>query len=87
MCGWYWRFIPNFADLTNQISNLLKKSKKFQWTAEADVAFLNLKTALISAPILTSPDFTKPFHTQCDASNLAVGGVLFQLIDGDEKVI
>lgn len=87
MCGWYRRFIPNFADQANHISNLLKKSKKFQWTAEADAAFLNLKTALISAPILISPDFTKPFHIQCDASNLAVGGVLFQVINGDEKVI
>lgn len=87
MCGWYRRFIPNFSEQANHISNLLKKSKKFQWTGEADKAFLILKTALISAPILMSPDFTKEFFIQCDASNLAVGGLIFQVIEEAERVI
>lgn len=87
MCGWYRRFIVDFSEKTAQISDLLKKSKKFCWTKEADEAFLHLKSALITAPILASPDFTKPFYVQCDASNLQVGGLIFQIIDGNERVI
>lgn len=40
ICGWYRRFILNYSDKSSQISNLLKKSKKFTWTPEADKAFI-----------------------------------------------
>lgn len=87
ICGWYRRFIVNFSDKSSQISNLLKKSKKFTWTPEADKAFHELKSALISSPILSNPDFSKPFFIQCDASGVAVGGLIYQVINGDERVI
>lgn len=87
ICGWYRRFIVNFSDKSSQISNLLKKSKKFTWTPEADKAFHELKSALISSPILSNPDFSKPFFIQCDASGVAVGGLIYQIINGDERVI
>lgn len=41
-----------------------------------------LKEKLISAPLLTCPDFSKPFFLQTDASCSGLGAVLFQ--KGDE---
>jgi len=48
-------------------------------------AFRALKDMLCSAPVLRSPDFSRPFFVQCDASKSGVGGVLVQKTDeGDE---
>ncbi|GFX80118.1 retrovirus-related Pol polyprotein from transposon 17.6 [Trichonephila clavipes] len=38
-------------------------------------------------PVLYSPDFTKPFIIQCDASNLGIGVVLSQVCENEEHPI
>lgn len=88
MAGWYRRFIGNFAILTAPITDLLKKSgTKFKWTEQANDAFLQLKTLLVSAPILASPDFDKPFAIQTDASDTGIGAILTQGEGKEEKVV
>lgn len=53
-----------------------------------DAAFLSLKEALVSAPVMRAPDWNRPFRCHTDASQLAVGGILTQIDDsGDEYVI
>lgn len=42
-------------------------------------AFVKLKVALVSAPILVVPDRSLPFELMCDASHYAVGVVLGQI--------
>ncbi|CAB0038262.1 unnamed protein product [Trichogramma brassicae] len=46
-----------------------------------------LKKALTEAPVLARPDFARPFIVQCDASALAIGGVLSQVFDDGEHPI
>lgn len=88
MIGWHRRFIQAFSEITAPITELLKKKTgKFVWTNEANEALENLKLVLTSAPILASADFSKPFNIHCDASDIAVGGVLTQMQDGVERVI
>lgn len=88
MTGWYRRFVANYADVSAPITNLLQKNKPFVWTDEAQRAFETLKHAMTSAPVLTHPDFTKPFVIQCDASTTGIGSVLFQIgTDGEEHPI
>lgn len=90
MCSWYRRFIRDFSTLVSPINDLLKGKKKGQpiiWSDQAEAAFIKIKELLVSAPILTQPDFTKKFTVQCDASNTGLGGILTQVIDGDERVI
>lgn len=79
MTGWYRRFIPNYADLAGPLTDMLKKSVKFIWNADAQTAFEKLKECLCSAPILSHADFQRPFVIQCDASTSGIGGVLYQL--------
>lgn len=90
LCSWYRRFIQNFSDLMSPINSLLKGRKKkqpIQWTPEAETAFIKIKSALVSAPILCSPDFSRSFTIQSDASGVAIGGILTQEIEGIERVI
>lgn len=88
MTGWYQRFIQNYSSLAAPITDCLKKRKNFTWTPEAQQSFEEMKTALTSAPFLITPDFTKRFYIQCDASKTGVGSVLFQIHDdGNERPI
>ena len=72
------RFVENFSKIAKPLSNLLQKNVKYAWTPECDVAFNTLKEKLISAPVLTPPDESKPFQVFCDASLQGLGAVLMQ---------
>lgn len=90
MCSWYRRFVAHHATLIAPLNDLLKgkrKGEKIRWNDRAEKAFLKIKQALVSAPILRSPDFSKRFTVQCDASDTGVAGVLTQEVDGAEVVI
>lgn len=91
LCSWYRRFIKDFSTLVSPINDLLKGKKKkresISWSSEAESSFIKIKEALVSSPVLSQPDFSQPFTIQCDASNTGLGGVLTQVLDGEEKVI
>ncbi|XP_062075397.1 uncharacterized protein LOC133779452 [Humulus lupulus] len=48
-------------------------------------AFNTLKEKLVSAPIVVSPEWDKPFELMCDASDYALGEVLGQRVDKGTK--
>ena len=58
---------------------LLKKDQPWAWDEEQQHAFEVLKQAFTSAPILRIPDDLNPFRLSTDASDFAVGAVLYQL--------
>jgi len=85
MVGWYRKFVNNFAAVSAPLTDLLKPKRKFSMTPEGQQAFEKLKEMLSSAPVLRSPDFSRPFYIHCDASKTGVGGVLVQKSEnGDE---
>ncbi len=49
--------------------------------------FINLKDALCKAPVLAYPNHDLPYVVDTVDSNLAIGAVLLQVQDGEEKVI
>ena len=79
-CGYYCRFIYMYAEIARPLYALLVK---FIWREECEESFEKLKQALITAPILISPDWTKPFHVHIDASNYAIGCILAQPYEGN----
>uniref|UniRef100_A0ABD2XP31 Reverse transcriptase domain-containing protein n=1 Tax=Trichogramma kaykai TaxID=54128 RepID=A0ABD2XP31_9HYME len=88
MVGWYARFIPNDSDLKKPLLELLHKDAEWRWTREHQSAFEALKRAITEAPVLARPDFSKPFVVQCDASDVAIGGVLTQVHeDGEHPIV
>ena len=87
LAGYYRKFVPHYSHLAANLSNLLKKNVTFQWTDEAEIAFWDIKSRLASRPILRSPNFDLPFCIAVDASDLALGSVLFQVVDEVEHPI
>jgi hypothetical protein len=78
MAGYYRRFIPRFSKIAAPLHALLKKDSVFEWTADQENAFENLKAKLTNQPILQYPDFSREFILTTDASNQGLGAVLSQ---------
>ena len=82
MASYYRRFVSKFSELAAPLTELTRKNTKFKWTEKHQIAFEQIKAALIAAPILKYPDYTKSFKLHTDASNTALGSVLTQEYDG-----
>jgi len=78
MAGYYRKYVKNFGLLTKPLTNLLKKGVVYVWTSETEASFQALKTALVTAPVLALPDFSKTFELETDASDKGIGAVLQQ---------
>ena len=76
------RFIPGYAELTKPLTSLLSDKITFAWGEQQQISFNKIKTILSAEPALGLPDWNKEFFIQTDASNISVGGMLFQM---DEK--
>ena len=87
LCNYYRRFIKDFAQIASPLNKLTSKNAKFHWTADCQRAFDTLKRALVSAPVLSYPDFSLPFHLYVDASQTGIGLTLGQIVEGKEVVI
>ena len=76
--GYYRKFIKDFSSIAAPLSELTKDTVKFEWTDKQQSAFVRLKSALQTAPVLALPDPALPFVVQTDASGFAIGAVLMQ---------
>ena len=87
LCNYYRRFVKDFAKIASPLNRLTRKDISFVWSPECETAFISLKDRLCSPPILSYPDFERPFHLYTDASQTALGYILSQTIEDREHVI
>ena len=87
MASYYRSFIDNFSAIIQPITELTKKHVRFQWTDERQRAFEILKDKLTTAPVLAHPVLDQPYNLYTDSSGYAVGAVLTQTIEGQERPI
>ncbi|XP_038975277.1 uncharacterized protein LOC120106350 [Phoenix dactylifera] len=85
--GFYRRFIKDFSKLSKPLCDLLAKDATFNFLPICITAFERLKSELTSAPIIRSPDWSRPFEIMCDASDYAIGAVLGQRVEKLPHVI
>ena len=98
--GYYRRFIKDNAKIVKPLNDLLvghptqnpvsKKKKRtsvpWEWGEALQCAFNTLKEKL-SSPVVAYADFIKPFVLHTDALSNGLRAVLYQVQDGQEKVI
>jgi len=82
--GYYRKFIKNFSALAAPLNKLLRKNIVYIWAEEQENSFNKLKQALVNAPVLVFPDYSKQFIIRTDACYEGIGGVLLQINDQDK---
>lgn len=87
LASWYRRFVDNFARVAEPLIRLTRKKVRWSWGPEQRDAFEALKKTLTSAPVLTCPDFSRPFILQTNASKCGLSAVLTQESTEGERVI
>ena len=76
--GFYRYFIKDYSRIARPLIDLTRKATPFHWEERQFKAFETLKTLMCSHPVLTQPDYDKPFFLATDASAYGVGAVLSQ---------
>ena len=76
--GFYRRFIKDFSKFSRPLCRLLKKDAKFDFDELCKAAFDEIKSRLVTAPIMVTPDWNKEFEIMCDVSDYAMRAVLGQ---------
>ena len=71
--GFYRRFIKDFSKISKPLCRLLEKDAKFDFDESCRAVFEEIKTRLVSAPIMLTPNLNNGFEIMCDASDYAMG--------------
>ena len=84
-CNFYYTFIARFSKIALPLNALTKKGQPFIWTAATQQAFDTLKRKITEEPILLHPILPQPFKLKVNASGFAIGAVLMQKGDNDQR--
>ena len=76
LANYYNWFIRAFANIAAPLHALLCIDPPFVWGVAQEKAFNDMKSALVSAPVLQLPDFSRDSVVDVDASNIAIGTIL-----------
>jgi hypothetical protein len=71
-------FITNFATLAKLLTNLLKNNVPFVWSDACRKALDTLIDIVTTSPVLRAPDPERQFELEVDASQYALGAILWQ---------
>ena len=85
--GYYRRFVKDYAKIAAPLNAITRKNQPFEWNEQCQIAFDRLKQALLSPPILAMPNDEGQYFLDTDASDHAIGAVLSQMQEGEERVI
>ncbi|XP_024310613.1 uncharacterized protein LOC104584890 isoform X1 [Brachypodium distachyon] len=81
------RFLSRLGEKAMTLYQLMKKTDKFMWTPQADLAFQELKKMIATAPILASPMEKEPMLLYIAATNRVVSAVIVvERVEEDKSV-
>ncbi|GJY31597.1 reverse transcriptase [Tanacetum coccineum] len=67
LTGYYRRFLKDYVIITQPLVALTKKDA-FKWNPSAELAYHQLKEAMVTAPVLALPNFEQEFIVEIDAT-------------------
>ena len=85
--GFYRRFIKDFSKISRPLCKLLEKDANFDFDKLCEAAFDEIKSILVTAPIMVISDWNKEFEIMFDASDFTMGAVLGQRTEKIFKAI
>ena len=77
-CNYYRRYIHRFADIARPLTQLTRADTSFCWGTTEQAAFVELKTAMCTAPVLIIFKSGLPVTVVTDASDHCCGATLMQ---------
>ena len=86
LASYYRKFIKSFSLIAEPLYELMRKGRQFSWAEAQQQAFEQLKSCLVQAPVLGTPQATGCFYLDADACDRGLGVVLSQSQNGVEPV-
>lgn len=83
MVNYLAKFVPNMSTRTTALRKLLHEDIEWQWEAEHEREWQDIKKFLTEEPVLQFFDQDKKIRVSSDASKDGMGGVLLQEHDGN----
>lgn len=83
--NFFREYIPLFSTIAAPLDEWRHKEGSFILNTLQMKSFDALKSLIAPAPILSFPDFSRPFYVATDASNVGIGAILYQLPEGVEE--
>lgn len=86
--GFYMKFVPHYADIVDPLRNLLR-GIEWNWSRDCQEAFEQVIDSIASASSLAHFDTSAKATTvlTTDASSIALGACLSQIINGEERPV
>ena len=78
LTGYYRKFINKYSEVALPLTELTRNDVKYVWGDAQQRAFDELKSRLLTAPVLAHPDPSRQFILNTDASGFAIAAVLSQ---------
>ncbi|TPX38827.1 hypothetical protein SeLEV6574_g07598 [Synchytrium endobioticum] len=76
--NFYRKFIKDFSKIALPLTRLTRDDQPYVWSDECQRSFSLLKSLVTESPVLRIPDPNQPFVIDTDASDFALGAVLYQ---------
>ena len=88
LANYYRWFIQDFCRVAKPLNMLVGKDRKWEWGAEQQRAFKEIKTRFTTEPVLAVPDRDQEMRVEADASDYATGGTLsVKGVDGKWRLV
>ena len=85
--GFYMKFVPHFADIVEPLRNLLRHETEWVWSADCQASFDTIINNIASASTLAHFDVNALTVVTTDASSVAIGACLSQIVNGEERPV
>jgi len=87
MINYFHDFVPNFSVTCKPLFAAATGKTALVWSDELNTVFELVKIALLESRLLFFIDYEYPIVLRTDASNVGLGGVLFQVVSGKHRIV